>query len=142
MAPELHSPKSVGLERFVRTYATDVYAFACICVEVSHIQKRIALLFDFISQVYSGKAPFYELREDAAVLLRVIKGGRPTKPSGTPGRVMPDQLWNIVKAAWHQQPSKRLSITAVLRRFRHDYLIASLVTGRSKRQGKPIEDPA
>jgi serine/threonine protein kinase len=34
MAPELHRPQSVGLDVFKRTPATDVYAFACICVEV------------------------------------------------------------------------------------------------------------
>jgi hypothetical protein len=41
MAPELHRPNDVGLEmlgleifKFARTFAIDVYAFACVCVEV------------------------------------------------------------------------------------------------------------
>lgn len=37
MAPELHSPKSFGLPKFQRTFATDVYAFACVILEVSNM---------------------------------------------------------------------------------------------------------
>ncbi|KAK7038628.1 kinase-like domain-containing protein, partial [Favolaschia claudopus] len=32
-APELIKPKEFGCERFVRTRETDVYAFACVCIE-------------------------------------------------------------------------------------------------------------
>ena len=35
MAPELLYPEAIGLPCFQRTYATDVYAFACLCLEVS-----------------------------------------------------------------------------------------------------------
>lgn len=41
-APELIDPRWFGAERFVRTRATDVYAFACVCIEVcflSNIRK-------------------------------------------------------------------------------------------------------
>lgn len=34
MAPELHDPESFGLDRFLRTPASDIYAFACVCLEV------------------------------------------------------------------------------------------------------------
>jgi serine/threonine protein kinase len=33
-APELIQPKSFGCERFSRTTASDVYAYACVCLEV------------------------------------------------------------------------------------------------------------
>ena len=89
--------------------------------QVIYVPERITFLFDFFFQIYSGKAPFYDLRADSAVLLHVIKGGRPTRPSG-PGRTMPEELWNIVKAAWHHQPSKRPDVTEILRRYDHDYL--------------------
>lgn len=36
MAPELHDPKAFGLER-PRSYASDVYAFACVCIEVNTV---------------------------------------------------------------------------------------------------------
>lgn len=34
MAPELLDPNSCGLELFQRTFASDIYAFACVCLEV------------------------------------------------------------------------------------------------------------
>jgi serine/threonine protein kinase len=44
-APELIEPKSFGCERFVRTPATDVYAYACVCLEVlSHLKFSVEIL--------------------------------------------------------------------------------------------------
>lgn len=34
MAPELHDPESFGFRRFLRTPASDIYAFGCVCLEV------------------------------------------------------------------------------------------------------------
>lgn len=39
MAPELHDPDAFGLGRFLRTPESDVYAFACVCMEVG--QRRV-----------------------------------------------------------------------------------------------------
>jgi serine/threonine protein kinase len=35
MAPELHVPERFGLDRFRLTFETDIYAFGCVCLEVS-----------------------------------------------------------------------------------------------------------
>ena len=35
MAPELLFPGKFGLSRSIKTFASDVYAFACVCVEVN-----------------------------------------------------------------------------------------------------------
>jgi serine/threonine protein kinase len=40
MAPELLDPQKMGLESFQRTFASDIYAFACVCVEVSAVPVR------------------------------------------------------------------------------------------------------
>lgn len=37
MAPELLNPEIFDMERFLKTQASDVYAFACVCLEVSHL---------------------------------------------------------------------------------------------------------
>jgi serine/threonine protein kinase len=37
MSPELLSPQSCGLEKSQRTFASDVYSFACVCIEVRPI---------------------------------------------------------------------------------------------------------
>lgn len=34
MAPELHLPEECDLERYQRTTQSDIYAFACVCLEV------------------------------------------------------------------------------------------------------------
>ncbi|KAJ7817235.1 kinase-like domain-containing protein [Mycena leptocephala] len=65
MAPELIDPERFG-SPFLRTPATDVYAFACVCLEL-----------------YTGRPPFANLSE-TATLLRVINGDRPERPSCEP----------------------------------------------------------
>ncbi|KAJ6591584.1 kinase-like domain-containing protein [Mycena vulgaris] len=41
MAPELHYPQSCGLDTFQRTFASDVYSFAFVCIEVrSHVMSK------------------------------------------------------------------------------------------------------
>ncbi|KAJ7145913.1 kinase-like domain-containing protein [Mycena epipterygia] len=86
MAPELIDPARFGC-RFVRTPASDVYAFGCVCIEV-----------------YTGRPPFSELSEPAA-LLSTLNGERPGRPSGTPA--MSDLLWQNVTVYWAQEPTAR-----------------------------------
>ncbi|KAJ6554031.1 kinase-like domain-containing protein, partial [Mycena vulgaris] len=86
MAPELIDPKRFGL-RFVRTPATDVYAFGCVCLEL-----------------YTGKPPFADVSETAS-LFRVINGERPERPSTDPP--MSEALWQHVNACWVQDSAMR-----------------------------------
>ncbi|KAF7336061.1 Kinase-like protein [Mycena sanguinolenta] len=76
-APELIHPTKFGCTKFVRTKASDVYAYGCVCLEL-----------------YTGNPPFPHLREIAASL-RVIEGERPEQPS-----TMPVELWQMVTSAW------------------------------------------
>ena len=49
-APELIDPKSFGCEKFIRTTASDVYAYACVCLEVLHLKSmdaRMLLMIQF-----------------------------------------------------------------------------------------------
>ncbi|KAJ7779672.1 kinase-like domain-containing protein [Mycena metata] len=77
-APELIAPEEFGCERFNRTRATDVYAFACVCLELE-----------------TGAPPFAEVATDVAAFFRVIAGERPERPD-----TMSDGMWYLVTAAW------------------------------------------
>ncbi|KAJ6589561.1 kinase-like domain-containing protein [Mycena capillaripes] len=98
MAPELHDYQ---LE-FKRTEASDVYAFACLCIEV----------------IYTGEQPFWSIQHDMAVVIQVLDQKRPPRPSSSSPpdgtRAMSDGLWAIVEACWTHKPSDRPDMRKVL----------------------------
>ncbi|KAJ7760609.1 kinase-like domain-containing protein [Mycena maculata] len=75
MAPELFDLQA---ESKKRTKASDVYAFACLCIEI-----------------YTGEQPFPSIREHITVVFEILKQMRPPRPSGPPDgtRAMSDRLW-------------------------------------------------
>ncbi|KAJ7078489.1 kinase-like domain-containing protein [Mycena epipterygia] len=85
MAPELLDPNSCGLELFQRTFASDIYAFACVCLEL-----------------YTGKPPFSEISSEGAVLLKVIRGERPECPP-----VVPEWCSQFIVKCWSHNPVNR-----------------------------------
>ncbi|KAJ7718904.1 kinase-like domain-containing protein, partial [Mycena metata] len=93
MAPELIDPGRFGSE-FLRTPASDVYAFRCVCVEL-----------------YTGRPPFSEVR-DIAALFKIVNGERAQRPTGTPA--MSDTLWQCVTEFWASDPPTRPSSKVVV----------------------------
>ncbi|KAF8556140.1 kinase-like protein, partial [Imleria badia] len=75
------APEQIDLdETFNRTTKSDVYSFGCVALQVS-----------------SGKQPWSEVREDAAVVLRLAKGHRPSRPES---RAIDDLHWNLIQDCW------------------------------------------
>jgi serine/threonine protein kinase len=114
MAPELHDYQ---LE-FKHTKASDVYAFACLCIEV-RILGRFGVRHLFIpEQIYTGEQPFWNIKQELMVALQILNQKRPPRPSslglseGT--RAMSDRLWTIVQACWAHGPSDRPDMDKVL----------------------------
>ncbi|KAJ7830524.1 kinase-like domain-containing protein, partial [Mycena olivaceomarginata] len=87
-APELIAPTFFGCERFVRTTASDVYAFACVCLEL-----------------HTGNPPFFDVSPDVAAMLKVVAGERPSRPAS-----ISDDMWDLITAAWAQNRLDRPSI--------------------------------
>ncbi|KAJ7848885.1 hypothetical protein B0H13DRAFT_2207976, partial [Mycena leptocephala] len=80
--PELIDPEKFG-QRFLRTPATGVYAFGCVCLEL-----------------YTGQPPFADFRE-TAVIVKVSDGIRSERPTGHP--IISEALWGLVDDCWAQQ---------------------------------------
>ncbi|KAK7038630.1 kinase-like domain-containing protein [Favolaschia claudopus] len=97
-APELFVPEQFGCDKFVKTRASDVYAFAYVCIEVSlpPFSERHADCsdHDFAPQLETGKVPFVELTE-IQVMFNIIRGIRPERPE-----TMADRMYELVTEAW------------------------------------------
>ncbi|KAJ7702101.1 kinase-like domain-containing protein [Mycena metata] len=97
MAPELLDHEL----QFKRTKASDVYAFACLCIEI-----------------YTGEQPFPSIQPDVAVIFQVRGQKRPLRPSGSGllggARAISDGLWAIIEACWAHKPSDRPDMATVL----------------------------
>ncbi|KZT28714.1 kinase-like protein [Neolentinus lepideus HHB14362 ss-1] len=99
MAPELFYPTKFGHQAFHRTPATDIYAFACFCIEV-----------------YTGRRPFVHLPV-TAIILSIIQGVTPDRPEPETcrGLTIPDELWSLMECCWVSNSSNRPDIRNVAR---------------------------
>uniref|UniRef100_A0A0W0FCY8 Uncharacterized protein n=1 Tax=Moniliophthora roreri TaxID=221103 RepID=A0A0W0FCY8_MONRR len=88
LAPELLSSESRP------SYKSDMYAFGCVCYEI-----------------YTGLPPFHNLLYDAAVLLQVMQGNRPSRPDNMPE--LSDEMWSLIEGCWATEPSSRPDIEEV-----------------------------
>ncbi|KAJ6514551.1 kinase-like domain-containing protein [Mycena vulgaris] len=70
-------------------------AFGCLCVEL-----------------YTGRIPFSNVSSEAAVMLSVLSGKRPERPTGQ--AAMSDALWDLVIACWAHDPPSRPSMQTVV----------------------------
>ncbi|KAK7014133.1 Rho guanine nucleotide exchange factor [Paramarasmius palmivorus] len=81
------------------SYESDIYAFGCVCYEI-----------------YTGLRPFHELRLDAAVILRVVNGDRPSRPAGN--TELDDDIWTLMNQCWAMNSSSRPDIDTLEHRLR------------------------
>ncbi|KAF8207980.1 hypothetical protein K438DRAFT_1814757 [Mycena galopus ATCC 62051] len=79
------------------SFASDVYAFACVCYEI-----------------FTDTLPFHELSADIAVMWKVMHGERPQRSPS-----IPDEIWNLMQDCWKEDPQERLSAEQIVFRLRN-----------------------
>ncbi|KDQ58421.1 hypothetical protein JAAARDRAFT_128565, partial [Jaapia argillacea MUCL 33604] len=89
MAPELLFPERFGMVGTRRTFATDIYAYGCVCIKL-----------------HTGLLPFYDLTVDPAIVYRILAGEHPQPP---PGKELPPMTWKIAERCWCITPDTRPS---------------------------------
>jgi len=98
-APELLHPPSGEDPR--PTPESDVFAFAC-----------------FTIQLYTEEMPFSEIKRDVQVLTEIVRGARPSRPSGAAtDRGLDDDLWSLANECWRLMAILRPSMSQVADRL-------------------------
>jgi hypothetical protein len=116
LAPERFNPASSDMRR---TTASDVYAFACVCLLVSPLSSTLALIQCLRSiQLYTMKHPFHQYREDVTVIMQVVLNQRPARQDLEFCHPMTDVMWQLVEDAWNQDPAARPSMLHLEERLR------------------------
>ncbi|KAF5373016.1 hypothetical protein D9758_001463 [Tetrapyrgos nigripes] len=92
LAPELINPDSVHTD-LAGSKTRDIYAFACTIVEV-----------------LTGRPPFPEYKMDLHVMIQVLKGNRPARPSDCS-----DEVWTLIQRCWSERLTERLSAVEVVK---------------------------
>jgi serine/threonine protein kinase len=116
LAPERFNPASSDMRR---TAASDVYAFACVCLLVSLLSYTLAYIQYLRSiQLYTMKHPFHQYREDVTVIMQVVLNQRPARQDQEFCHPMTDVMWQLVEDAWNQDPAARPSMLHLEERLR------------------------
>ncbi|KAJ7203038.1 kinase-like domain-containing protein, partial [Mycena pura] len=102
MAPEILNPDAFGLEDYKRTTASDIYAFACVCLEARPMWLHLTC-----SPPFHGAAHC----NDASVMLQVIAGVRPPRPAGD---LIPNHIWSVMQQCWAHNHVNRPSILGIV----------------------------
>lgn len=96
MSPELLDPSEFSLEDGRPTRKSDIYALGMVVYEV-----------------LSGQPPFPGCR-DAVVIRKIMKGERPSRPSGTQGVWFNDELWKMLELCWKPNRDDRPDLETML----------------------------
>ena len=97
LAPELiNPPRKKGYRQPAGTEQADIFAFAMLDIEV-----------------FTGELPFGDVRHQKAVLM-ISRERRPEKPCGAESRGLTTEIWEFIQRCWHQNPTERPDIGAVV----------------------------
>lgn len=64
-------------------------------------------------QVYTGNVPFSARRFYGGVVLDVMRGIRPPRPSLESCPDLKDELWDVIQSCWAQDPCQRRELSYI-----------------------------
>ena len=100
LAPEIITPaRRASAMPVMESKAADVFAFGMFAVEV-----------------FTGKIPFEEHKNEA-VVLRISQGGRPEIPRNAQAVGLTTEMWNVLESCWQQNPKKRPTMQEVVMKW-------------------------
>ncbi|KAF8179042.1 hypothetical protein K438DRAFT_1843469, partial [Mycena galopus ATCC 62051] len=104
LAPELfkESPSN---------FTSDVYAFGGTCYEI-----------------FTGRVPFHELRNDMAVMFAVLEGKHPSRPQSWTSTPALDGLWDLLQTCWNGRSEERPSAHQIVQRLEELSISATAAT--------------
>jgi len=70
----------------------------------------------FAVEVFTGKIPFEEQKNEA-VVLQISRGGRPVMPTNAQAVGLTTEMWKLLESCWQQNPKKRPTMDEVVRRW-------------------------
>ena len=93
MSPEPLSPEKFGVSERQQTEELDCYALRMVVYEV-----------------LSGHGPF-------PIFCKVLNGEHPLRPQDEAGRLITDDIWDVLERCWKTDPKERASAQEVLQRL-------------------------
>ena len=70
----------------------------------------------FAVEVFTGKIPFGEQKNEA-VVLRISEGGRPEMPENAQAVGLTGEIWALLESCWQHDPKKRPTMEEVVMRW-------------------------
>jgi hypothetical protein len=64
--------------------------------------------------MFTLKPPYSHLRSYVEVIVRVMRGERPTKPVDCENIGFTDDLWDLMQQGWAKEPESRPSLSAFI----------------------------
>ncbi|KAF8337389.1 kinase-like domain-containing protein, partial [Cantharellus anzutake] len=98
MAPEIYDPELIGKERGTISAEADCHSFGMLILEL-----------------VTGQEPFSYIPQDDVVIVELVRGGRPIRPTTSYNnrrpqyQTMDDPLWEICESCWTFPPNKRMN---------------------------------
>jgi len=100
IAPEIiNSPRKGNSMPAMESKTADVFAFGMFAVEV-----------------FTGKIPFGEQKNEA-VVLRISQGGRPEMPENAQAVGLTGDIWTLLESCWQHDPKKRPTMGEIVMRW-------------------------